>query len=60
MIANISRKDSESSIWGFCGLWVAAGGPWLKEQGLELGKFGPTFLLSLILIVYNEHVTEPL
>lgn len=61
MIANVSGRDSESSIIGQ--LW-ALGSRWCgmveRARALELGKFGSKSLLFLILTVYFEHVTESL
>ena len=60
MIANVSGRDSESSIMG---LPWALGSRWCgvveRARALELGKFGFKSLLFLTLTVYFEHVTEP-
>ena len=60
MIANVSQKDSESSVMGPPWAW---GRRWYsmvdRPRALELGKFGFKSQLSFILTVYFEHVTEP-
>ena len=61
MIANVSRRDSESTITLL--LW-ALGSRWCgvveRTTALELGKFVFKCLLLLILTMYFEHVTKPL